>query len=269
MELRQAGKRLVLVPTMGFLHEGHLSLMRLARERGDVVITSIFVNPTQFGPNEDLAAYPRDFEGDERLCMREGVDLIFYPSPETMYLPGASVYVDEAPLSKGLCGLNRPTHFRGVLTVVAKLFNICQPHVAIFGEKDAQQLRLLRRLARDLNFPVDVASGPTVREPDGLAMSSRNKYLTETERVEALSLRCSLDLAEKLYAEGERDAGTILLAMRRLIERSSTGEIDYLNAVDDETLEDVARIEDPVLIALAVKFGKARLLDNTVLASQS
>ncbi|MFP6905099.1 MAG: pantoate--beta-alanine ligase [Verrucomicrobiota bacterium] len=265
IELRQKGKRLVLVPTMGFLHEGHLSLMRIARQRGDVIITSIFVNPSQFGPQEDLEAYPRDFEQDEGLCRSEGVDIIFYPGTETMYLPDVSVYVDETLLSRGLCGLTRPTHFRGVLTIVAKLFNICLPHAAVFGEKDAQQLRLLRRMVRDLNFPVEMLSGPIVRESDGLAMSTRNKYLTDIERAEALCLRHSLDLAEECYAGGERDASTILDAMRGMITGSSSGVIDYLAAIDDENLETIDTIDRPALIALAVKFGKARLLDNTVL----
>lgn len=265
IELRQQGKRLVLVPTMGFLHEGHLSLMRIARQRGDVIITSIFVNPSQFGPEEDLEAYPRDFEQDEGLCRNEGVDILFYPGIETMYLPDVSVYVDETLLSRGLCGLTRPTHFRGVLTIVAKLFNICLPHAAVFGEKDAQQLRLLRRMVRDLNFPVEMVSGPIVRESDGLAMSTRNKYLTDNERGEALCLRHSLDLAEKCYAGGERDVSTILDAMQGVITGSSSGVIDYLAAVDDENLEAIDTIDRPALIALAVKFGEARLLDNTVL----
>ena len=265
IEMRQKGKRLVLVPTMGFLHEGHLSLMRIARQRGDVIITSIFVNPSQFGPQEDLEAYPRDFEQDEGLCRSEGVDIIFYPGTETMYLPDVSVYVDETLLSRGLCGLTRPTHFRGVLTIVAKLFNICLPHAAVFGEKDAQQLRLLRRMVRDLNFPVEMLSGPIVRESDGLAMSTRNKYLTDIERAEALCLRHSLDLAEECYAGGERDASTILDAMRGMITGSSSGVIDYLAAIDDENLETIDTIDRPALIALAVRFGKARLLDNTVL----
>jgi pantoate--beta-alanine ligase len=250
---------------MGFLHEGHLSLMRIARQRGDVIITSIFVNPSQFGPQEDLEAYPRDFEQDEGLCRSEGVDIIFYPGRETMYLPDVSVYVDETLLSRGLCGLTRPTHFRGVLTIVAKLFNICLPHAAVFGEKDAQQLRLLRRMVRDLNFPVEMLSGPIVRESDGLAMSTRNKYLTDIERAEALCLRHSLDLAEECYAGGERDASTILDAMRGMITGSSSGVIDYLAAIDDENLETIDTIDRPALIALAVRFGKARLLDNTVL----
>jgi len=265
IELRQKGKRLVLVPTMGFLHEGHLSLMRIARQRGDVVITSIFVNPSQFGPQEDLEAYPRDFEQDEGLCRNEGVDILFYPGTETMYPPDFSVYVDETLLSRGLCGRTRPTHFRGVLTIVAKLFNICLPHAAVFGEKDAQQIRLLRRMVRDLNFPVEMLSGPIVRESDGLAMSTRNQYLTDIERAEARCLRHSLDRAEECYAGGERDVSTILDAMRGMITGSSSGVIDYLEAVDDENLEAIDTIDRPALIALAVRFGEARLLDNTVL----
>jgi pantoate--beta-alanine ligase len=262
---RAAGKTIALVPTMGYLHEGHLSLMRIARQHADVVMATVFVNPTQFGPNEDLNAYPRDFERDEALCNEVGVDYIFYPTPETMYPPGYTVYVNEDRMSQGLCGASRPIHFKGVLTVVAKLFNICQPDVAVFGEKDAQQLRLLRQLVSDLNFPITIVPGPIVREADGLAMSSRNKYLTDEERPEARCLRKSLDLAERLYAEGERDAGVLIAAMEQLIAGYSTATIDYIEAVDDVSLEPVKAVVGPTLIALAVQFGKARLLDNTVL----
>jgi len=264
-ELSKRGKTLALVPTMGYLHEGHLSLMRIAKRSADVVVTSIFVNPTQFGANEDLEAYPRDFKRDEALCEAEGVSYIFYPAPESMYGDGYSAYVNEDNMSKGLCGASRPIHFKGVLTVVSKLFNICEPDVAVFGEKDAQQLRLLRRMTTDLNFPVKILSAPIVREPDGLAMSSRNQYLTRQEREDALCLSKSLDLAKQLYANGERDAATIIASMSDLINDFKTPKIDYIEAVDDRTLAPVSTLNQPTLMALAVQFGKARLLDNTVL----
>ncbi|MBL7016425.1 MAG: pantoate--beta-alanine ligase [Kiritimatiellales bacterium] len=262
--LRREGKTVGFVPTMGFLHEGHLSLMKIARERCDVLVASIFVNPTQFGPNEDLDAYPRDFERDEALCREEGVDLLFYPTPETMYLDGHSIWVDEDSLSGVLCGAARPGHFRGVCTVVTKLLNIVLPDFMVLGEKDAQQLRVLRRLARDLNIPVDIVPGPTVREADGLALSSRNKYLSPAERAEAVCLFQGLEKAKALVAAGERDAAVLKAAICEVIEKTS-GIIDYIELVDDETLQPVARADKPALVALAVKFSGARLIDNAVL----
>lgn len=264
-KLHREGKTIGFVPTMGFLHEGHLSLMRLARERCDVLVASIFVNPTQFGPNEDLDAYPRDFERDETLCREAGVDLLFYPTPENMYLPGHSVWVDEESLSGVLCGASRSGHFRGVCTVVAKLLNIVLPDFMVLGEKDAQQLRVLRRMVRDLNFPVEVLSGPTVREADGLAMSSRNKYLSEQERAEAACLSRSLQNAKNLFFAGERDAERLKAAVREEISRTS-GEVDYVELVDDESLEPVQTLERAALLALAVQFSAARLIDNTVIS---
>jgi len=264
-DLKRAGRVIGLVPTMGFLHEGHLSLMQLARERCDVLVASIFVNPTQFGPNEDLDAYPRDFARDEALCEQAGVDLIFYPEPKTMYADGASVWVNEALLSDGLCGASRPDHFRGVCTVVAKLFNLVQPDLAVFGEKDAQQLRIIERMVRDLNFPVEIARGPIVREPDGLAMSSRNKHLSEEQRVAAPCLRRSLDKAEELFGGGERDAEALQNVMVDLIASVPGAELDYIEVVDDASLTEVRTINGNSLIALAVKFGAVRLIDNTVL----
>lgn len=264
IELRRAGKRIGFVPTMGFLHEGHLSLMRLARERCDVLVASIFVNPTQFGPNEDLDAYPRDFERDEKLCREEGVDLLFYPSPENMHLPDHSTWVSEEALTGVLCGAARPGHFRGVCTVVAKLLNIVLPDFMVLGEKDAQQLRVLRRMVRDLNFPVEIIAGPTVREADGLAMSSRNKYLTPTERTEAVCLFQSLEKAKALFAAGGRDADVLKAAVREIIEKTS-GAVDYIEIVDNESLESFQTLEKPVLLALAVRFSGARLIDNAVL----
>ena len=263
-QLRRAGRTIGFVPTMGFLHEGHLSLIRLAKEYADTVVVSSFVNPAQFGPNEDLAAYPRDFERDEKLCRDTGVDLLFYPTPENMYLPEHSIWVDDEALSGVLCGASRPGHFRGVCTVVAKLLNIVLPDCMVLGEKDAQQLRILRRMVRDLNFPVEVISGPTVREADGLAMSSRNKYLTPGERKEAVCLFHALETAQALFREGERDAGRLKSAMRAVAGKTS-GRVDYIELVDDETLRPVEKLETPVLAALAVKFSCARLIDNTVL----
>lgn len=262
--LRRAGKTIGFVPTMGYLHEGHLSLVKLARKRAEIVVASIFVNPAQFGPNEDLSAYPRDFERDETLCREAGVDLVFYPTPENMYLRGHSVRIDEDALSRVLCGSSRPGHFCGVCTVVAKLLNIVLPDVMVLGEKDAQQLRVLRRMVRDLNFPVELVSGPTIREPDGLAMSSRNKYLTSAERKEAVCLFRSLETAKALFVAGERDAERIKAAMTAVIEKTS-GRVDYIELADDETLEPVEIIRKPALAALAVKFSGARLIDNAVL----
>jgi pantoate--beta-alanine ligase len=262
--LRREGKTIGFVPTMGFLHEGHLSLMRLARNRADVLVASIFVNPAQFGPNEDFDAYPRDFERDETLCREEGVDFLFYPTPETMYLDGHSVWVDEESLSGGLCGASRPGHFRGVCTVVAKLLNMVLPDCMALGEKDAQQLRILRRMVRDLNFSTEIMSGPIIREDDGLAMSSRNRYLSSKERAEAVCLFQALEKAEALFAAGERDAEALRTAVREEIEQTS-GTVDYIELVDDETLRPVERLIRPALLALAVKFSGARLIDNAVL----
>jgi len=262
--LRREGKTIGFVPTMGFLHEGHLSLMRIARETADVVVVSIFVNPTQFGPNEDLDAYPRDFERDEKLCREAGVDLLFYPTPEKLYLDGHSVWVDEDSLSGVLCGPSRPGHFRGVCTVVAKLLNIVLPDFMVLGEKDAQQLRVLRRMVRDLNFPVDIVPGPTVREADGLAMSSRNKYLTPAERAEAVYLFQGLEKVKSLFVAGERDAKVLKAAIREIIEKTS-GTVDYIEIADDESLQAIQHAVRPVLVALAVKFSGARLIDNAVL----
>lgn len=265
LTLKREGQTIGFVPTMGFLHEGHLSLMRMARERCDVLIASIFVNPTQFGPHEDLDSYPRDFGRDEALCGQEGVDIVFYPETGNMYADDASVCVDESLLSFGLCGASRPGHFRGVCTVVAKLFNLVQPDLAVFGEKDAQQLRIIERMVRDLNFPVEIIRGPTVREADGLAMSSRNKYLSETQRKDALCLKRSLDEASSLVRQGERQVPVLREAMALLIEKLPETNIDYIEFVDDGTLEPVDHIYRKTLVALAVRIGSTRLVDNTVL----
>ncbi len=264
LDLKRAGRVIGLVPTMGSLHEGHLSLMRMARKSCDVLISSIFVNPTQFGPNEDLAAYPRDFERDEFLCKKEGVDLLFYPESKMMYLPDASVWVDEGRLSSGLCGAERAGHFRGVCTVVAKLFNLTQPDLAVFGEKDAQQLRIIERMVRDLNVPVKIVRGPIVRERDGLAMSSRNKYLSEQERKNALCLRRSLDHVFEQMEQGERSVPVLREAMRTFIEALDGAEVDYIEFVNEQSLLPIEQVNCNTLVALAVKIGRTRLIDNDI-----
>jgi pantoate--beta-alanine ligase len=269
LALKRAGKRIGLVPTMGFLHEGHLSLIKLARLKANVVVLSIFVNPTQFGPNEDFSRYPRDFERDRALCAAAGVDIIFNPVPETMYPAGYSVFVEETALSKVLCGASRPGHFRGVLTVVAKLFNLTLPDVAVFGQKDAQQARLIQQMACDLNFPVTIVLAPIIRESDGLAKSSRNTYLSPAERREALCLQQALKTARRLYREGERDARRIIATMQVGIEQISSARADYIAIVDRDTLQPVPRLDTPVLVALAVYIGKTRLIDNLTLPDDS
>lgn len=265
LRYQREGTVVGFVPTMGFLHEGHLSLMRIAREKSDTLVTSIFVNPTQFGPNEDFDTYPRDLPRDESLCEQEGVDILFCPSPDEVFTSDHSVYVVEDQLSGALCGLSRPDHFRGVLTVVAKLFHLVLPDVAVFGKKDIQQLRLIEQMVHDLNFPVRVLAGPVVREPDGLAMSSRNKYLSETERCEATSLYASLRHAEDLFADGERDANNLQQSIRKGIGENASRRIDYVDIVDYRTLRPVQHIERETLVALAVYFGQTRLIDHIVL----
>lgn len=269
-DLRSAGRRIGFVPTMGNLHEGHLSLVRIARRHADTVVVSIFVNPTQFGPHEDYEAYPRTFETDCRLCKQEGVDIVFHPAVTEIYPEGASIRVTESALSRHLCGASRPGHFDGVCTVVAALFHLVLPHVAVFGEKDAQQLRIIRRLVRDLHWPVEIVSGPTVREPDGLACSSRNQYLTPNQRAQAVCLRRALSAAEQMFAIGERDPQRLLAAMRAIIESHSEAQIDYVALVDAETLAPLENpVRRPALAALAVRFGATRLIDNTLLRLES
>jgi len=269
LALRRAGKRIGLVPTMGFLHEGHLSLIKLARHQADVVVLSIFVNPTQFGPHEDFDRYPRNFERDRALCEAAGVDIIFNPEPQAMYPEGYSVYLEENMLARGLCGASRPGHFRGVLTVVAKLFNLALPDAAVFGQKDAQQARLIRQMARDLNFPVTIVVAPIIRESDGLAMSSRNTHLTPAERREALCLQQALQTARRLYREGERDACQIIAAMEAGIGQFPAARVDYIKIVDAETLQPIVTLNAPVLVALAVYIGRTRLIDNLILPEDS
>ena len=260
--LRRSGQTIGFVPTMGYLHEGHLSLLRIARKRADVTVMSIFVNPTQFGPNEDLERYPRDFERDERLAREEGCDILFYPSAEEMYPYPYRTYVVVEEITHVLCGKSRPTHFRGVTTIVAKLFNIVKPHFAVFGQKDAQQVIVIKQMARDLNFNLDILTGPIVREPDGLAMSSRNVYLSADERKDALKLYKSLTEAKRLIEAGERDALKIKNAIERILSQGKSVRTDYIEIVDTTNLKPVEKIQGDVLIALAVFVGKTRLIDN-------
>lgn len=262
---KRKGRRIGFVPTMGCLHEGHLSLVKLARSRADLVVLSIYVNPIQFLPGEDFSRYPRPAERDEALCRESGVDVLFYPDASQMYAPDHSVIVDETMLSQGLCGASRPGHFRGVATVVAKLFNIVMPDVAVFGEKDAQQLRVIQRMVRDLDFPVEIIPGPIVREADGLAMSSRNQYLTPEGRRDALCLRRLLDHAGRRVREGVRDVATIRNEMVSILDGVASARMDYIEFVDNETLRPVDRLDAAVLVALAVRIGSTRLIDNAVI----
>lgn len=267
---RRQGIKIGLVPTMGFLHEGHLSLIRIAKAQADVVLLSLFVNPTQFGPNEDLDRYPRNLERDLALCEAEGVAVVFAPEAGAIYAADASVSLQENLLSQGLCGRSRPVHFGGVLTVVAKLFNLCLPNLAVFGEKDAQQLRLIQRMVRDLNFPVEIIPGPIVREPDGLAMSSRNSNLTPEARAQATVLRKSLLAMAEMVRQGVRDLAPLREQANACLLEAPLGVLDYLEWVDNETLQPVERICDrPVLAAMAVEFPGARLIDNLVIHNGS
>jgi len=267
--LRQDGRRIACVPTMGFLHDGHLSLMRLARRRADVLVVSVFVNPAQFGPEEDFETYPRNPERDLELCAKEDVDIVFTPKTGALYPNGYQSYVKLQHLPHHLCGLSRPGFFTGVATVVTKLLNIVRPHIAVFGEKDYQQLLVIRRMVQDLNFNTEIIGAPIVREKDGLAMSSRNAYLTPDQRPAALTLYRSLLQARKRIETGERDAARILKEARDLITAQPETHIVYLSICDPETLIDVERIDRPALMALAVKVGKTRLIDNTILAASS
>lgn len=262
-QLRATGK-VGFVPTMGALHEGHLTLVRKARERCRWVVVSIFVNPIQFGPGEDYRRYPRNFVRDRRLLKEAGADVIFYPDVREMYPAGYSTYVDVIGLTKYLCGRSRPGHFRGVATVVTKLFNIVKPHLAVFGQKDAQQALIIKRLVRDLNFDIEILIVPTVRDADGLAMSSRNVYLSSEERSQAPVLYQALQLGAQQIKEGERDANRVKRRIRRLIRQKSNGRIDYVEIVDIERVMPLKRIKGEVLLALAVYFGRARLIDNII-----
>jgi len=262
--VRLRGGRIAFVPTMGYFHEGHLNLMRMGRKRGECLVVSIFVNPTQFAPNEDLETYPRDFERDRILAEAVGVDVIFYPDDREMYPAGYQTFVDVEGVTENLCGISRPLFFRGVTTVCTKLFHIVKPHVTIFGKKDFQQYVTIQHLVRDLNMEIDVVGMKTTREPDGLAMSSRNNYLNPDERKSALSLSRALVLAAHLYDKGERDAERILEKVRARIEGYPYTEIDYARICDASTMKDASRIEGECVLALAVRVGRTRLIDNLV-----
>ncbi|MCL4503815.1 MAG: pantoate--beta-alanine ligase [Deltaproteobacteria bacterium] len=258
--------KIVLVPTMGYFHRGHLSLMEYGRTMGNRLVVSLFVNPAQFGPNEDLDRYPRDLERDAALAREAGVDVLYTPTPAAMYPPGYQTYVTVEQLSQGLCGASRPGHFRGVATVVLKLFNQVQPHTAVFGEKDFQQLAVIKRMAADLDLMVEVVGRPIVREPDGLAMSSRNTYLNKDERAAALCLYRSLIAARELVASGARSRDNILEAVRQIIISTPHTRIDYLALVDPATLREVETINEEARLLMAVWVGNTRLLDNTLLS---
>ncbi|AZR74656.1 pantoate--beta-alanine ligase [Anoxybacter fermentans] len=262
---RREGKTIGFVPTMGYLHKGHLSLMERAKKENDLVVVSIFVNPTQFGPNEDYATYPRDLERDAKLAESVGVDIIFVPEVDEMYPENFQSYVEVTELTQNLCGAKRPGHFRGVCTVVTKLFNIVQPDRAYFGQKDAQQAIIIKRMVKDLDFPIEIITCPIVREEDGLAMSSRNTYLNPEERKAALVLNRSLKKAKEMIEGGERDAALIQAAMIEMIEKEPLAKIDYVSIVSTTTLKPVQRLSGPILIALAVFIGKTRLIDNIML----
>ena len=264
-EWKKNGETVGFVPTMGYLHEGHGSLITKARENNDKVVVSIFVNPMQFGPTEDLDSYPRDLEKDSKFCESLGADLIFHPEPEEMYHDDFSSYVDMSVLTEELCGLSRPVHFRGVCTVVTKLFNIVQPDNAYFGQKDAQQLAIIKHMVQDLNMDINVVGCPIVREEDGLAKSSRNTYLSPEERKAALILSKTVKLAKELIDAGEKDADVVVAKMKENIETEPMAKIDYVKAVNGLTMQQQKAIKAPMLIAMAVYIGKTRLIDNMIL----
>jgi len=270
--VRLAGKRLGVVPTMGALHEGHLSLVKLALEKADVVVMTIFVNPLQFGANEDLEKYPRTFERDATLAEAAGVSCIFAPKPDTLYPSGFQTHVTVDEITKGFEGALRPGHFRGVATVVAKLFNITKPHVAVFGEKDAQQLAVIRQMQKDLNFDIEIVPAPIVREADGLAKSSRNVYLSDEERRQAVVLNESLEIAKESLSKGEREVKTLLEVLKRHIQTAPLSEPDYIEIVHADSFQPVEGkllAEEEYLVLLTVRFGKTRLLDNCRIALYS
>lgn len=265
--VRGLGERIVMVPTMGFLHEGHLSLVRAGHEHGGRLVVSIFANPTQFAPSEDFDSYPRDLERDVRLLAAEGVDLLFNPTADDMYPRGYQTYVDVEEVSRPLCGAHRPGHFRGVATVVLKLFNIVRPHVALFGLKDYQQVQVIRRMLRDLNLDVEIVACPTVREPDGVAMSSRNRYLGAAEREAAACLQNALGKAQALVHGGETSAARVRDAVVAVIRSQPLARLEYADLCDPDDLEPVSEIRGPTLLALCAWVGKARLIDNRILGA--
>lgn len=261
---RKEGLSVGLVPTMGYLHEGHKSLIDKAVEQNDRVVVSVFVNPIQFGPGEDLATYPRDLNRDAALCENAGADLIFHPEPENMYFDDFCTFIDMDGLTKGLCGRTRPTHFRGVCTVVGKLFNIVAPDRAYFGQKDAQQLAVIRRMVRDLNFNLEIVGCPIIREEDGLAKSSRNTYLSPEERKAAVILQKGLLKGKAMAAEGETSAARIKQAIREVIETEPLAKIDYVDIVDFDSIQEIDTLKSPFLAAVAVYIGETRLIDNFI-----
>jgi pantoate--beta-alanine ligase len=263
---RKAGRRIGFVPTMGALHAGHAALIRASRAETDFTVVSIFVNPTQFGPNEDYSKYPRTLDADRQLCAQVGTDLIFAPTAAEMYHADSRTTVEVSGLQDVLCGASRPGHFRGVATVVLKLFNIVQPDFAYFGQKDAQQVAIIRRMATDLNSPVRVRVVPTVREADGLAMSSRNRYLDPTQRMNATCLYQALKCVEEMIAGGEHRVSNLEAAMSAIVSATPGAKLDYARVVDADTLDSIATVQRPALAALAVYFGATRLIDNTLLA---
>lgn len=263
-ELRKT-KRIGFVPTMGYLHEGHVSLIRKAKESGDITVASIFVNPIQFGPQEDLAKYPRDFKRDVALLEKEKTDIIFNPFTEEMYSHDFSTYVEVKELQDFLCGKTRAGHFVGVATVVTKLFNIVKPHFAVFGQKDFQQLAVIKKMVRDLNMDIEIIGHPTVREHDGLAMSSRNTYLSESERDKALLISTSLKKAEKLFWEGERKTAVLKKEVEGVLRQKEGIDIEYIDICDAYTLEELDTIKNRAVLAIACRIGKTRLIDNTIL----
>ena len=262
---KRAGQRIAFVPTMGYLHAGHLSLLQEGRQRGDLLVLSIFVNPTQFGPNEDLASYPRSLESDCELARAAGTDLVFVPAASALYPPAASTWVNVEGLTEVLCGASRPQHFRGVTTVVTKLFNLVQPDLALFGCKDFQQLAVIRRMVRDLDIPVEIVGMPIVREGDGLALSSRNVYLAPGERQQALVLSRAIATARQLVANGEEDVDAILAVLLALISGMPDARIDYLQICHQGTLQEQKKVDSDSVLLLALFIGKTRLIDNSFL----
>ncbi|UCD83776.1 MAG: pantoate--beta-alanine ligase [Deltaproteobacteria bacterium] len=262
---REGGRTIALVPTMGYLHKGHLSLMVEGRKRADILIISIFVNPTQFGKGEDYQEYPRDLTRDKKLAREAGVDIIFAPKTSLMYPPDYQTWVEVREVTRNLCGASRPGHFQGVTTVVAKLFNIIKPHIALFGEKDFQQLVTIKRMAADLNFDIKILGMPTVRENDGLAMSSRNTYLSPRERESALSLSRSLRRARELVSSGERNTTRVIEEIKGIIGKEKLINIDYIKICDTDNLKELKKIDRKAVMALAAKLGQTRLIDNCIL----
>jgi len=269
LEARSAGQTVAFVPTMGFLHQGHLSLLEEGRQRGDLLVLSIFVNPTQFGQGEDFEDYPRDLRRDSELAQGAGVDIIFAPTAGEMYPKGYACYVDVEEITEVLCGASRPGHFRGVTTVVCKLFNIVQPHLALFGNKDFQQLAVIRRMVLDLNLPVEIVGMPIFREADGLAMSSRNVYLSRDQRRQALVLSKSLAKARRLVAEGDRDAEQIIALLAKMIAEEPDAHIDYIQICHQHSLQQQSLIDTDSVLLLAVRVGNTRLIDNGFLRPES